>query len=64
LIAAAKRRTPGRKLLVWIGPDQTMGDGAGGYLFGTIVWFSTLLREARIALYSLSVAETEEHPIQ
>jgi VWFA-related protein len=64
LIAAEKRQQPGRKLLVWIGPDLTMGTGAGENLFGTIVWFSTLLREARISLYSLSVAKTAGRPIQ
>jgi VWFA-related protein len=64
LIAAEERQKPGRKLLVWIGPDLTMGTGTTKNLFGAIVWFSTLLREARISLYSLSVGQTEERPIQ
>ena len=34
LIAAEKRQQPGRKSLVWIGPDLTMGTGAGENLFG------------------------------
>ncbi len=57
-IASAERQTFGRKILVWIGPSSTMGTGAGQNLFDTIVWFSTLLREARISLYSLSVASS------
>jgi VWFA-related protein len=64
-IAAAERQRPGRKLLIWVGPGW--GVGSGAYLdsirprqdtFYTIYWFSTLLREARIALYSFSVGET------
>jgi len=64
LIAADQRQQAGRKLLVWIGPDRTMGTGGGENLFDTIVWFSTLLREARISLYSLSLGKTAERPIQ
>lgn len=64
LIGAAERQKLGRKLLVWIGPDLTMGTGTTRNLFGAIVWFSTLLREARTSLYSLSVGKTEEGPIQ
>jgi VWFA-related protein len=56
-IAVMERQKPGRKLLVWIGP----GWENGGFepsddrqqLSEAIVWFSTLLLEARIALYSL-----------
>ncbi len=64
-IATAERQRPGRKLLIWVGPGWGLGSGA--YLdsirprqdtFYTIYWFSTLLREARIALYSFSVGET------
>jgi VWFA-related protein len=64
-IATAERQRPGRKLLIWVGPGW--GVGSGAYLdssrprqdtFYTIYWFSTLLREARIALYSFSVGET------
>ena len=60
-IAADERRQPGRKLLFWIGP----GTAAGGdlknnpSLYGTICWFSSLLREAHLALYSLSIAQTD-----
>ena len=63
-ISTAERRMHGRKLLVWVGPGW--GVGSGAYVEGTsredaldaIVWFSTLLREARITLYTLSVGET------
>ena len=65
-IATAERRKPGRKLLLWVGPGW--GKGSGAYAEGTgpkaqtlytITWFSTLLREARIALYSFAVGETD-----
>ncbi len=67
-IAAAERQKPDRKLLVWVGLDSTLPISTLPIkeevkLFGTIVWFSTLLREARIALYSLSVGATEERGI-
>jgi VWFA-related protein len=64
-IATTERQLPGRKLLIWIGPGWAVGSGA--YIdsmgpkqntFDTIEWFSTLLREARICLYSFSVGET------
>jgi VWFA-related protein len=67
-IATTARRKPGRKLLLWIGPGW--GIGTGTYAEGTssrestfytIRWFSTLLRDARIALYSFSVGETDPH---
>ncbi len=67
-IATAERRKPGRKLLLWVGPGW--GRGSGAYAEGagskeqtlyTITWFSTLLREARIALYSFAVGETDPH---
>jgi len=67
-IATAERRKPGRKLLLWVGPGW--GRGSGAYAEGTgsreqtlytICWFSTLLREARIALYSFSIRETDQH---
>ena len=59
-IAATERRKPGRKLLLWVGPGRG-GEAAGpkGNTFYEICWFSTLLREARIALYSISVGEIE-----
>ncbi len=65
-IATAERRKPGRKLLLWIGPGWGVGSGvyAEGtssreITFYTVRWFSTLLRDARIALYSFSVGETD-----
>lgn len=55
-IAIRARRSPGRKLLFWIGPDWTASrkgpvrlQGAG--VADWIAEFSTRLREARIALY-------------
>ncbi|MGA9243438.1 MAG: VWA domain-containing protein, partial [Silvibacterium sp.] len=65
-IATTERQIPGRKLLIWVGPGW--GIGSGDYAdrtvskedtFYAIRWFSGLLREARITLYSLSVGETE-----
>jgi VWFA-related protein len=65
-IGTAERRRPGRKLLLWIGPGWGIGSGAYSENTGprndtyyAARWFSTLLREARIALYSFSVGETE-----
>jgi VWFA-related protein len=64
-IAADERRQPGRKLMIWVGPGWGIGTGAidnmriHSDLFGTICWFSTLLREAHLALYSFSVGEPE-----
>ena len=64
-IAADERRQPGRKLLIWVGPGWGIGTGAidnmriHSDLFGTICWFSALLREAHLALYSFSVGERE-----
>ena len=73
-IATAERRKPGRKLLVWVGPGWGIGSGveftrlgpdntqARQVTFNTIYWFSTLLREARISLYSFSVGQTDPDP--
>ena len=64
-IATDERRMTGRKLLLWIGPGWGLGSGAvadlkaDSSLFGTICWFSTLLREAHLALHSFSVGETD-----
>jgi VWFA-related protein len=59
-IATTERRKPGRKLLLWVGPGRGMeAFGPKENTFYTICWFSTLLRESRIALYSISVGETE-----
>ena len=64
-IAAMERQQPGRKLLIWVGPGWGLGSGAFSdsseprqNTFEVIEWFSTLLREARITLYSFSVGET------
>jgi VWFA-related protein len=67
-IATDERRQPGRKLLIWVGPGCCMGTGGidgmtiDSNLFGTICWFSTLLREAHLAVYSFSVGERETDP--
>ncbi len=68
-IATAERRKPGRKLLLWVGPGSGVGSGAFAegsspkdHTFYAIGWFSTLLREARIALYSFSAKETDLLP--
>ena len=69
LIASDERRVPGRKLLIWVGPGW--GVGSGGYTEGigkskrpfyAICWFSTLLREARMVLYSFTVGEKTDDP--
>jgi VWFA-related protein len=66
-IATTERQRPGRKLLIWVGPGWGLGSGGSGaysyfteprQAFDMIQWFSTLLREGRIALYSFSVGET------
>jgi hypothetical protein len=64
-IATTERQRPGRKLLIWVGPGWGVGSGAYSdstgprqNAFDTLEWFSTLLREARISLYSFSVGET------
>jgi VWFA-related protein len=65
-IAAAERQKSGRKLLIWVGPGWGLGSGrysdsrvSKDEVFYAIRWFSTLLREARIVLYTLSVGETD-----
>ena len=67
-IATAERRNSGRKLLLWVGPGWGMGSGAyaegtgpRSRTFYTIHWYSALLREARLVLYSFSVRETDQH---
>ncbi len=63
-IAADERCLPGRKLLIWVGRGGGIGTGVidpqkdHSNLFATICWFSTLLREAHLALYNFSVGET------
>jgi VWFA-related protein len=63
-IAAEERTRPGRKLLLWIGPGWGIGSGAyadakpgSPSVFATVCWFSALLREAHLALYSFAVEE-------
>lgn len=65
-IAAAVRQKAGRKLLIWVGPGWGLGSGrysdrrvSKDEVFYGIRWFSTLLREARIVLYSFSVGEMD-----
>jgi VWFA-related protein len=63
--AAAERREPGRKLLLWFGPGWAVASGKNPNvttdsqqqkqtLFDHIAWFSTLLRLARVSLCSVS----------
>ena len=63
-IATSERQRPGRKLLVWIGPrrEENGTPFEPQRVFNMIVWFSTLLREARIALYSFSEGENDHDP--
>jgi VWFA-related protein len=66
-IAAAARREPGRKLLIWVGPGYGIGSGANPEeeastnaekraVFDRIVWFSTLLRLAQMSVCNDAVA--------
>ena len=64
-IATAERRKPGKKLLVWIGPGWSIGSERDfetqdpkSHTFDTIYWFSILLREARVSLFSFRVGQT------
>jgi len=64
-IATAERRKPGKKLLVWIGPGWSIGSEKDfetqdpkSHTFDTIYWFSILLREARVSLFSFRVGQT------
>jgi len=72
-IATEERRSPGRKLMVWVGPGVSVGTGLYGMSgnlnelpkkmtqenLDTIWWFSLLLREARIVLYTFTVGESD-----
>jgi VWFA-related protein len=65
-IATEERRRPGRKLLLWVGPGWGMGSGAyadaaqgSTSTFDVVWWFSALLREAHLVLYSFTVGETD-----
>jgi VWFA-related protein len=63
-IATGERLKPGRKLLVWIGPrrEENGTPFEQQRVFNMIMWFSTLLREARIALYSFAEGENDHDP--
>jgi VWFA-related protein len=73
-IATIERQRPGRKSMIWVGPELGIGSGEDWVyvkgqqqqLFDQIVWFSTLLREARIALYNTCVGKIDSnwHPYQ
>lgn len=64
-IATEERRRAGKKLLIWIGPEWGVGTGSVGAreedskLFGTICWFSDLLREARVVLYNVAAGQND-----
>jgi hypothetical protein len=67
-IATEERKRPGRKILLWIGPGWGIGSGAyadaaqgSRPIFDAVWWFSTLLREARLVLYSFTAGETDPH---
>jgi hypothetical protein len=69
-IATEERKSPGRKILLWVGPGWGIGSGAysdpaqgSPPLFDAVWWFSTLLREARLVLYSFTVGETDPHQL-
>jgi VWFA-related protein len=61
-IAGYEEKSPGRKLLIWIGHGWPLLDNMGSQMtpkeqqriFDSIVEISTMLREARMALYSVS----------
>jgi VWFA-related protein len=67
-ILTAERQKSGRKLLLWVGPGVI---GTGKYpdptdpadrqdIFDKVHWFSTLLREARVTLYTFSVGDERQ----
>ncbi len=68
-IATAERQKPGKKLLLWVGPGWGVGSARDFEskktrdpkqdAFDTIYWFSKLLREARISLFSFTVGQTD-----
>jgi len=60
-ILTLERQKSGRKLLIWIGPprEENGAPFEKKGVFNMIVWFSTLLREARVALYSYSEGESQ-----
>lgn len=66
LIADNESRRPGRKLLIWVGPGWPLlnssqfsfSDKDQRHYFDNIVRLSTTLREARMAVYSVSQVDT------
>ena len=68
-VATAERRRPGKKLLLWVGPGWGIGSAREFEpkktrdpkqdAFDTIYWFSNLLRESRISLFSFTVGQTD-----
>jgi VWFA-related protein len=60
-ILTLERQRSGRKLLIWVGPrrEENGAPFEQQRVFNMIVWFSTLLREARVALYSYSEGENK-----
>ena len=67
-IASNERTKRGRKLLLWVGPGAGKGSGKPYFsnlsqeqMFGLIGWFSILLRESRMVLYSFSVGESDSY---
>ena len=72
-IAEREAARPGRKVILWISPGWPMLTGARVYLPGSneqnqiftdIVSFSTLLREARITLYSIDPLGTADFGVR
>jgi VWFA-related protein len=63
-IATAERPKPGRKLLIWIGMPPNPGESSHDqqYLFNAIIWFSTLMRDARVVLYSIYADDLSTPP--
>jgi VWFA-related protein len=68
-IAENEARRPGRKLLIWVGPGWpilegrrfTFSDKDQRRYFDAIVELSTRLREARMAVYSVSAVNVESN---
>lgn len=61
-ILTIERQKSGRKLLIWIGPrrEENGAPFEQQRVFNMIVWFSTLLREAQVILYSYSEGENPQ----
>jgi VWFA-related protein len=63
-IAIQERRTPGRKLLFWVGAPWPIKPMKWRHLFDTVTELSTRLREARIAIWFGSFwQQREEDPL-